>query len=229
MSFLGGRNQQPPDTAPGPATRRRGAELEAAILEAAWDELAEVGYAALTMEGVAARAKTSRAVLYRRWPTRPDLVVAALKHRTDFTKPGSFDTGSLRGDMLALLRHMSTRVGEIAGVLSFLIAASFEEAGMTPALLRERATAGEPSAVPDMLRRAAARGEIGPGQVSPRIANVAVDLVRHDMIMKQTTIPDGDLETIVDEVFLPLVRSASERDSNEPNVNEPESAFGRGS
>jgi AcrR family transcriptional regulator len=209
MAFPGGRNQRPPDSAHGPATRRRGAELEAAILEAAWGELAEVGYAALTMEGVAARAKTSRAVLYRRWPTRPDLVVAALKHRTDFTKPGSFDTGSLRGDMLALLRQMSTRVGEIAGVLSFLISASFEEAGITPALLRERATAGEPSAVPEMLRRAAARGEIGPGVVSPRIANVAVDLVRHDLIMKQAPIPDSDLAGIVDDIFLPLVRAAA--------------------
>ena len=48
-----------------PATRRRGTALEAALLEAAWDELSEVGYAALTMEGVAARARTSRAVLYR--------------------------------------------------------------------------------------------------------------------------------------------------------------------
>lgn len=209
MAFLGGRNQQPPEAAPGPATRRRGAGLEAAILDATWEELTEVGYASLTMEGVAARAKTSRAVLYRRWPTRPDLVVAALKHRTDFTTPGSFDTGSLRGDILALLRQMSTRIGELAGVLSFLISSSFEEAGITPAVLRERATAGEPSAVPEMLRRAAARGEIGPGPVSTRIANVAVDLVRHDMIMKQAPIPDSDLEAIVDEIYLPLVRSAA--------------------
>ena len=218
MAFLGDRNRQSPGPAtraPGPATRRRGAELEAAILEAAWEELTEVGYAALTMEGVAERAKTSRAVLYRRWPTRPDLIVAALKHRTDFTKPGSFDTGSLRGDMLALLRQMSTRVGDIAGVLSFIISASFEEAGISPALLRERATAGEPSAVPDMLRRAVARGEIGAGPVSPRIANAAVDLVRHDLIMKQAPLPDSDMEQIVDEIFLPLVRAAAgQEDSN---------------
>jgi AcrR family transcriptional regulator len=210
MAFPGGRNQQPSGPpAPGPATRRRGAELEAAILDAAWEELTGVGYAALTMEGVAERAKTSRAVLYRRWPTRPDLIVAALKHRTDFTAPGSFDTGSLRGDMLALLRQMSTRVGEIAGVLSFVISASFEEAGLSPAMLRERATAGEPSAVPEMLRRAATRGEIGPDAVSPRIANVAVDLVRHDLIMKQAPIPDSGLAEIVDDIFLPLVRATA--------------------
>jgi AcrR family transcriptional regulator len=210
MAFPGDWNRRPPDSqAPGPGTRRRGAELEAAILDAAWDELTEAGYAALTIENVAARAKTSRAVLYRRWPSRPELVVAALRHHTDFATPESFDTGSLRGDMLALLRHMSTRVGEIAGVLSFLLSASFDEAGISPAALRERAVAGDPGAIPGMLRRAAARGEIGPGAVSPRIASVAVDLVRHDLIMKQAPIPDSDLAEIVDDIFLPLVRAAA--------------------
>jgi|SRR5271165_5414842 len=193
----------------GPRVRRRGPGLEAAILEAAWNELTEVGYAALTMESVAARAKTSRAVLYRRWPSRPELVVAALRQHTSFTSPETFDTGTLRGDMLALLRHMSTRVGEIAGVLSFLLSASSEEAGISPAVLRERAIAGEPSALDEMLRRAAARGEIGPGEVSPRIAAMAVDLVRHDLIMNQAPVPDADLVEIVDDLYLPLVRRAA--------------------
>ena len=102
-------------THPGAATRRRGTKLEAAILEAAWDELTEVGYPALTMEGVAARAKTSRAVLYRRWPNRPELMVAALGHHAAVTPIGVPDTGTLRGDLLVLLRHMSARVGEVAG------------------------------------------------------------------------------------------------------------------
>jgi len=191
-------------------TRRRGSTLEAAILEAAWDELAEVGYASLTMEGVAARARTSRAVLYRRWPNRPELVVAALRHRTDFTSPEAFDTGTLRGDVLALLRHMSTRVGEIAGALSFLIAASFEEAGLTPAGLRERAVADEPGTMQAILDRAAARGEIDPGRLSPRIASLPVDLVRHDLIMTLAPIPDTTLIEIVDKIFLPLVRVAGD-------------------
>ena len=191
-------------------TRRRGSRLEAAILEAAWDELAEVGYAALTMEGVAARARTSRAVLYRRWPNRPELVVAALRHRTDFTSPEAFDTGTLRGDVLALLRHMSTRVGEIAGALSFLIAASFEEVGLTPAGLRERAVAGEPGTMEAILDRAAARGEIDPGRLSPRMASLPVDLVRHDLIMTLAPVPDSTLMEIVDKIFLPLVRTAGQ-------------------
>src|ERR1700742_559320 len=59
--------------------RRRGEELEAALLDAAWDELVEAGFAKLTMESVAARAKTGVAVLYRRWPRKDDPVLAAIR------------------------------------------------------------------------------------------------------------------------------------------------------
>jgi AcrR family transcriptional regulator len=188
-----------------PATRRRGSTLEAAILDAAWDELTEVGYTALTMEGVAARARTSRAVLYRRWPNRPELVVAAVRHHTEVTPLGVPDTGSLRGDLLALLRHMSVRVGEAAGIFSFLIADYFHEAGLPPAVLRERAIAGSQGEMSLILERAIARGEISPGRLSPRIRSLPVDLVRHDLIMNQRPVPDEALVEIVDRIFLPLV------------------------
>jgi AcrR family transcriptional regulator len=189
------------------ATRRRGSALETAILEAAWDELTEVGYGALTMEGVAARARTSRAVLYRRWPNRPELVVAAVRHHTEVAPMGVPDTGSLRGDVLALLRHMSVRVGEVAGIFSFLIADYFQEAGLPPAVLRERAVAGSQSEMSAILERAVARGEISPGRLSPRVCSLPVDLVRHDLIMTQRPVPDATLVDIVDKIFLPLVTS----------------------
>jgi AcrR family transcriptional regulator len=189
------------------ATRRRGSALEAAILDAAWDELTEAGYAALTMEGVAARARTSRAVLYRRWPNRPELVVAAVWRHTEVASLGVPDTGSLRGDVLALLRHMSERVGEVAGILSFLIADYFQEAGLPPAVLRERAIAGSQSEMSLILERAVARGEISSGRLSPRISALPVDLVRHDLIMTQRPVPDPTLIEIVDKIFLPLIIS----------------------
>ena len=75
------------------ATRRRGQKLEAALLEAAWDELTAAGYAAFTIEGVATRAKTSRAVIYRRWPSRPELVVAAHWHHSASAQEEVPDTG----------------------------------------------------------------------------------------------------------------------------------------
>jgi AcrR family transcriptional regulator len=190
----------------GPPTRRRGPRLEAALLQAAWDELAEVGYTALTMEGVAARAKTSRAVLYRRWPNRPELVVAALQHHIGSDPFQVPDTGSLRDDLLAVLRHLSTNVDDL-GLLSFLIADSFNEVGWSPAVLRERALAGtSPSGTALVIERAIARGEIDPGRLSPRVRSLPVDLVRHELIMTQAPVPDTTVVEIVDRIFLPLVR-----------------------
>jgi AcrR family transcriptional regulator len=196
-----------PGPEPGPATRRRGAQLEAALLDAAWLELTEVGYGAFTMEGVAARAGTSRAVLYRRWPNRPELAVAAIRQHTRLAAADIPDTGTLRGDVLALLRHVSALAGEIAGVVSFLIADHFNETGMSAAVLRERTLAGEPTAMQIVLDRAVARGEIDPDRLSPRIASLPLDLVRHDLIMNRSPVPDPALIEIVDRIFLPLLRA----------------------
>ena len=86
-----------------PPQRRRGEALETALLDAAWAELAERGYDELTIDAVATRAGTSRAVLYRRWPGKPELVLAALVHQVENRTVEAPDTGSLRGDVVALL------------------------------------------------------------------------------------------------------------------------------
>src|SRR5690242_13778994 len=87
--------------------RRRGEELESALLDAAWNELVEVGFVGLTMESVAARARTGVAVLYRRWPNKAQLVLAAFDHYRAARPIQAPDTGSLRGDLLALLTAVS--------------------------------------------------------------------------------------------------------------------------
>ena len=198
-------DRPPPEERPGPATRRRGAKLEAALLGAAWNELTAVGYGAFTMEGVAIRAKTSRAVLYRRWPSRTELALAAIQHRTRLAATEIPDTGTLREDVLALLRHLSARGGEVVVVFSFLVADYFDQTGLSLAELRERALAGRPSAMQTVLDRAVARGEIDPGRLSTRIATLPVDLVRHDLIMNRAPLPDEALIEIVDKLFLPLL------------------------
>jgi AcrR family transcriptional regulator len=191
---------------PPPARRRRGAALEAALLDAAWDELCAVGYPGFTLDGVAARAGTSRPVLARRWSNRTELVVAAMRHHHSALSMHDLpDTGTLRGDVLALLRQLSASVSEMAGVLSFLFADYFDTTGLSPSDLRERAIAGTPSTMAAVIQRAVERGEIDPGRLSPRIASLPVDLVRHDLIMNRAPVPDKMLVEIVDRIFLPLV------------------------
>jgi len=92
--------------------------LEDALLDAAWDQLVSGGYGVFTFEAVAERAGTSRPVIYRRWPNREALVVAAVER---FFIRGSRpvpDTGSLRGDVIALLTQANETRAAAAAVIS---------------------------------------------------------------------------------------------------------------
>jgi AcrR family transcriptional regulator len=73
------------------------------VLEAAVAEIARVGYGALRIDDVATRAGVNKTTVYRRWPTKPELVTAAL--RTIVDRPETPDTGTLRGDLIVLLRR----------------------------------------------------------------------------------------------------------------------------
>lgn len=178
--------------------RRRGMVLEETILQAAWEELAAVGYARLTMEGVAARARTGKQVLYRRWRNRAELVIAAVRHATGSIADRPPDTGDLRGDVVAVLRRMAQRLRDLGpDVVHGLMA---EAADLDPAffaVMREVMTA--------ILERAAARGEIGAARPHPRVVSLPVDLLRHEMLLTRQPISDETISEIVDEVFLPLV------------------------
>lgn len=144
-------------------------------------------------------------MLARRWANRVELVIAAMRHRTALVAPNLPDTGTLRDDVLALLRELSASVGEIAGALSFVLADHFDTTGLSPADLRERILAGTSNRMAAVVQRAVERGEIDPDRLSPRIASLPLDLVRHDAIMTRAPIPEDTLIEIVDRIFLPLV------------------------
>jgi AcrR family transcriptional regulator len=189
----------------GGKTRRRGEALEHALLDAAWDELQEAGYARLTMEAVADRAGTSRAVLYRRWRSRPDLVIAAIRRRRPMLSGEIPDTGSLRGDVLALLRRMSSRLAEIGpetvyGLLGDYLGDAGQFSRTQQDVLHMSAEVME-----TILKRAADRGEARSG-VDRRVATLPTDLFRNELFRSRTPPSEGTLVEIVDNVFLPLVR-----------------------
>ncbi len=177
------------------------------MLEAAWDELGAVGYPGFTLDGVAARAGTSRPVLARRWPNRAELVIAALRHHASSAPMVPPDTGTLRGDVLAVLRKMSADVGQVAGVVSFVFADYFSATGQPPAEIRQQSIAGRGSIMTAIIERGVERGEIDPRRLTPHIASLPVDLVRHYLIMNLAPVPDDTLVEIVDRIFLPLVQT----------------------
>lgn len=179
-------------------SRRRGAELEDALLRAAWEELSEVGYARLTMEGAAARAGTSKAVLYRRWPNRAALVLAAVRNRVAPISSEIPDTGNLRGDVLGVLHQFRRRYREIGPDVVHGLMTELHE--MPAAVFQVL-----PDVMMTVLRRAASRGEVRLEQVTPRIASLPGDLLRHELLVTHAPVADACLQEIVDDIFLPLV------------------------
>ncbi|MEM6107932.1 TetR/AcrR family transcriptional regulator [Mycobacterium sp. 050272] len=193
--------------------RRRGAALENALLNAAWDELDERGYDDFTIDGVAARARTSRAVLYRRWPGKPELVYAALIAATKKDPLTVPDTGSLRGDVINLLRQANSQRGHLAITVMTRLGGFYRDTGTNLAELRNLLERESGATMNKLIARAIARGEIRPGQIHGRVAQLPTDLLRHDILVTLAPLTDEAIEEIVDAVFLPLVRLGADDDT----------------
>ena len=189
-----------------PPQRRRGEALESALLDAAWAELADRGYDELTIDAVATRAQTSRAVLYRRWPGKPESGARSAGPPGQDRTGGRPDTGSLRGDVVALLREANKVRPRLVTQLLTRLGAFYTDAGTNLAELSAYVQGGRDAVLDELIERAVARGEIQPGQVSGRVARLPVDLFRHELLMTLRPVADGVIEEIVDDIFLPLVR-----------------------
>jgi AcrR family transcriptional regulator len=193
------------ETESSSARRRRGQELEDALLEAAWDELSERGYSTFTFEAVADRAGTSRPVLGRRWKTKVELVVAAVSHELEQSRLALPDTGTLRGDIIELLRQANDRKLRTAAVIAVQLGAYFQETGTAPSDLRAVMIGDRALATDILVKRAMDRGEIPTRDLPPRVVSLPFDLARHELLMTLKPLEPSVILQIVDEIFLPLV------------------------
>lgn len=189
------------------AGRRRGAALEEAVLAAAWEELAETGYGGFTLEGVAKRAATSRPVLARRWPSRTALATAAIAHYIAGNPVSVPDLESVRDELAHLLRQWSERGVPLLLRLFLDMSADLSNNNSSIAGVKAeiRQRLGGQDLVTQILQRGIARGEIDGKKVTPRIASLPADLMRHEVIMTSKPISEGAIAEILDEIFLPLV------------------------
>jgi AcrR family transcriptional regulator len=185
--------------------RRHGAELQKALLDAAWEELVEGGYDSFAIDAVAARAHTSRAVLYRRWPTKQDLVKAAIASRGFQQAIEIPDTGTLRGDLIEFMNQANGSRAQKGLVLVTRLGAFYSDTGTNLADLRQGLVHARSDAIDHMLQRAVDRGEIDPAKLTPRVRRVAFDLFLHELMMTLQPVPKHVITEIVDEIFLPLV------------------------
>lgn len=192
-----------------PATRRRGQELQDALLDAAWEVLVEDGYAGFTYEAIADRAGTSRPVLYRRWAHRDELLLATLQRNWEpIAVP---DTGDLREDAIGFLRNATGQRARRLTLLSQQLADYFREPGNTYQSLRShlRQAWGDDEPFRLIVGRAVQRGQLADRPRSARVINLPMDLLRHELLMSRAAVPERVIEEIVDDIWLPLLADPS--------------------
>ncbi|MEE1940903.1 TetR/AcrR family transcriptional regulator [Streptomyces sp. TRM 70361] len=191
-----------------PGVRRRGPELERAILDAALEQLGSVGWTSLTMEGVATRARTGKAAVYRRWPSKGDLVADAL--RAALPDPeGPPDRGSLREDLIELgvrlLRAMYSPGG--CALRALIDECDRTEAERFIGIILGRAVEPGKRMIGEVVRRGIARGEVRPDAEEGEclVADVMPALMLYRHKVTGAPVAESDITEIVDRVMMPLL------------------------
>ncbi|MEU7755144.1 TetR family transcriptional regulator [Micromonospora sp. NPDC049171] len=198
--------------------RRRGADLERAIFEAVIDQLGTVGYAKLTMEGVAAAARTGKAALYRRWDNRDDLVRDAL----GTLLPGPPDVPEatpLRAGLLILLHYFDSALfGSRGAVFQAVAAGSGNDVTMLRALFQARVTDPCQERILALLRRdVPAGGASTTDEAHQRaFATVGPAMLTYNCVNGQDRSTDQQIESIVDTVLLPLAHAHRSANARKP-------------
>ncbi len=183
--------------------RPRDAQRDAELVEAAQELLIEIGYDRLTIDAVAARVGAGRATVYRRWPNKTALVLDAVT-ALHSTQPLP-DTGTLRGDLMALAQgFLEAGVRHTAVVGGLLTAMSRD-----PEL---RATVSEVLGRPRLaefagvITAAVERGEARPDCDVPLLARVFPGLAFHQVAGIGLPLDAAFVEQVVDEILMPLLR-----------------------
>ncbi|MGC3992834.1 MAG: TetR/AcrR family transcriptional regulator [Propionicimonas sp.] len=184
--------------------RRSAAEVEAAIHAAVLAELAAGGYAAVTFEGIARRAHTSKPVLYRRYPDRASMIFAAVRERGPVRRMEA-STGSLRDDLLALLQTSFRRAADFGSEAYRALIGEARDETLAEVAGLNADLAVHLDAV--IVAPARERGELGPLPLDLDVILTPMRLGRDRLVFGPFT--DEDVVAIVDKVALPLYRAAS--------------------
>ncbi|MEV7402584.1 TetR/AcrR family transcriptional regulator [Streptomyces sp. NPDC091267] len=190
--------------------RRRGPVLERAILEAALERLSTVGWSGLTMEGVAAGAQTGKAAIYRRWPSKEDLVADALRCALPAIGDAP-DFGNIRDDLYHLCRALRDAMLSKSG--SALRSVLHECDASTAERFQSVILNGVIGPSTDLIREVVSRG-VDRGEVRPdALRGLAFDVIPAMMMYRSKVCgsewSDGDIAELIDQVAVPFFRSGS--------------------
>lgn len=185
--------------------RARGEAREQAILAAVISLVGEAGYEAMTMDAVAARAHASKTTIYRRWPGKAELVRAAVDAHIAGRLISARDTGSLRGDLLAVLAAMRGHLTpEFLAMMSGLVHAMRADSPLAGSL---RSLFDHDAVSEQIIGRAVARGEL-PADSARKLARLVHEVIEAQVFRQMMT--EADLDDtfaghVVDDIVLPLL------------------------
>lgn len=197
----------------------RGEAREKAILSAVIGLLGELGYEGMTMDAVAARAHASKTTIYKRWPGKPQLVRAAVDSYVAGRLAAEADTGSLRGDLMAVMLAMAGHLtAEFLAMMSGLVHAMRSDPELAAAL-QPRLGVGHTTALP-IISRAAKRGELPVG-ADAELAGLAHEVIEAHVFRQMAA---GDAfspefaKHVVDDLVIPVLAAYQKGDHNVPGI-----------
>jgi AcrR family transcriptional regulator len=189
-------------------SRRRGEVLERALYEATLAELAEVGYGGLTMEGIAARAHTGKAALYRRWCSKHDLVHATLVYALP-PVPELRSGRSARENLLTLLTsHRDMLAGKTKFPGLYVVQQLLHEPEMRT-IFADAVVAPRVKIVESILQAAVDEGDLDPARITPLTARVGAALINQHFLLTGEPPNRRELALIVDTVIPPRPRAVA--------------------
>lgn len=187
--------------------RKRDHSRDPEILDAALDVLAETGYDGMTIDMVAARAKAGKATLYRRWPSKAELVIDAVAcmKKTHIDAMDIPDTGTLRGDLVAMIKPHSIEDGEkklqiMAGLTSMLSRSPELADAAHAAIVDPRAKINRL-----FMQRAIDRGEITADVDIELISLISPSMAAYRTLILRKPVDRDFLIAMIDGVILPAV------------------------
>jgi len=194
------------DVRPSRGGRPRDPSRDGVIRAAILRLLGDVGYGALTMDAVASEAGVGKATIYRRWRTKEELVVDTVSE-LNAVEAEPVDTGSIEGDLRALMYAMVALVNSPAGHATQALLSSMQHQPALAQAFRDGPLAVWNDAFDQMWERGERRGEVRPGLARSLIAEAIGAPIVQRWLVNGEPVDARFADAVVDEVALPLLRA----------------------
>jgi AcrR family transcriptional regulator len=182
----------------------RGEGRTDAILDAAVELMAVTGYDRLTIDAVASRAGASKATIYRRWPGKPQLVIAALARRGAVAAQ-EVDTGDLRGDLIQTVAQMRDGLASQDGAVILGLLNAMRENAELAEHVRAQVLNEKRAVIGRLVERAVDRKEL-PAHADHELASeIASALVFTRILVTGQPLGDDEIVRIVDAALMPVL------------------------